>query len=161
MQYAKHERKIILGVTKMRIGEQGRPSATDAAKPAPPAADAAPTAAAAAPKTAAPPLPKPVEKMSPNELNKLFPQIQVTAEQYPALRASENFQQFSKALIDVEKEITKQIMTYNERVNAFTTVTQQFPGNIFARVCGFKTYKFYVPERGDIAYRPVDYRDDG
>jgi LemA protein len=141
LEYARHEHKMMFGVTGMRTG---KPAPSGASKPGP----------------AAPPITGSLDQMGAKELNKLFPRIQVTAEQYPALRASENFQQFSKALIDVEEQITKQLMTYNQRVNAFSTVTQQFPGNIFARVCRFKPYRFYVPERGDIKYKPVEYRHD-
>ena len=80
----------------------------------------------------------------------------MVAEQYPSLRLSENFQQFTKAIIETENKIADSIQTYNARVNDFTTILSQFPGNIFGKVCGFKPYQFYSPERFKLEFKPLN-----
>jgi len=84
-----------------------------------------------------------------------LPALQVLAEQYPTLRSTENFQQFSTAVIDAEDRIAVGIQKYNEAVNRYTTVLSQFPSNVFGKVCGFETYEFYAPERRHLKYQPI------
>jgi len=91
------------------------------------------------------------------ELAKLFPDVLLTAEQYPELKLSENFQQFSTAIVDTEGKIADQIMAYNEAVNTYTTIRTQFPGNIFGATFGFSMYDFYEPDKEIMDFKPVKY----
>lgn len=155
LEYAKHERELMVRLTKLRVRQQGAGAAAAGAKPT------------FKTKTKSP-IPKleslesleavkrQLDKMSPRQLNDLFPHIQFMAEQYPKLRLSENFQQFSKATIDTENKIAEQIKVYNQAVNHYTTVLMQFPGLVFGKVCGFEPYEFYVPDRNKLSYRPVE-----
>ncbi len=59
------------------------------------------------------------------------------AENYPTLRATENFQQLSRNLSELEDEIQASRRIYNSNVQAYNTAIQQFPGSIIANQGGF------------------------
>lgn len=63
------------------------------------------------------------------------------AEAYPALRASENFQQLSAELTDTEDKIQASRRFYNGVVRDFNIKRKTFPTNIFAGMLGFKNDK--------------------
>lgn len=107
-----------------------------------------------------PSLPPPsayLEQLTKSELNKLFPDILLVAEQYPELKLTENFQQFSQAIIDTENQIAQRIMDHNDAVNTYTTTRKQFPGNIFSAIFGFPVYEFYEPDKEHMNFEPVKY----
>jgi len=91
------------------------------------------------------------------DLDKLFPDVLLVAEQYPDLKLTENFQQFSTAIIDTETKIADQITEYNTAVNIYTTERTQFPGNIFAATFGFPPHDFYLPDKVLLNFTPAKY----
>src|SRR5262245_12404780 len=58
--------------------------------------------------------------------------LRVVAEQYPQLRATENFQQLQRNLSELEDEIQAARRIYNSNVQAYNTRIQQFPGSLIA-----------------------------
>ncbi len=77
--------------------------------------------------------------------------LRVVAEQYPELRATENFQQLQRQLSELEDEIQASRRIYNSNVQSFNTKIQQFPGSIIANQGGFTAKPFF--EIGDAAER--------
>jgi LemA protein len=77
--------------------------------------------------------------------------LNVVAEQYPELRATENFQQLQRQLSELEDEIQAARRIYNSNVQAYNTRIQQFPGSIIANQGGFQPKTFF--EIGDAAER--------
>jgi len=77
--------------------------------------------------------------------------LRVVAEQYPELRATENFQQLQRNLAELEDEIQASRRIYNSNVQSFNTKIQQFPGSIIANQGGFTAKPFF--EIGDAAER--------
>jgi LemA protein len=69
--------------------------------------------------------------------------LRVVAEQYPQLRATENFQQLQRQLSELEDEIQASRRIYNSNVQQFNTRIQQFPASIVAGQMGFNTPKQY------------------
>ena len=68
-------------------------------------------------------------------------------ENYPQLKANEQFNRLMDELAGTENRIAVERMRYNERVQEYNTATKQFPANITAKIFGFKEYPFYeVPE---------------
>jgi len=98
-----------------------------------------------------------VKKMTPPQLDKLFSNIMLVAERYPQLKLTENFQQFSAAIIETENQIAERIMDYNEAVNVYTTTLSQFPGNVFGALCGFSRHEFHTPDKEVLSFQPVKY----
>ena len=69
--------------------------------------------------------------------------LRVVAEQYPQLRATENFQQLQRQLSELEDEIQASRRIYNSNVQQFNTRIQQFPASMVADQMGFNAPKDY------------------
>lgn len=81
------------------------------------------------------------------------------SENYPQLRASENFQSLQTELTDTEDKIMASRRFYNGVVRDFNTKRKTFPTNVFANMLGFKKDKefFELDETARAeAEKPVD-----
>lgn len=65
------------------------------------------------------------------------------AENYPDLKANQNFQQLQQELSDIENKIAAARRFFNNATNEFNTSIQQFPANMFAASLGFKEEPFF------------------
>jgi LemA protein len=72
--------------------------------------------------------------------------LRAVAEQYPNLKATENFQQLSRQLSELEDEIQAARRIYNSNVQAYNTDIQQFPGSIIANQGGFAARQYFEIE---------------
>jgi LemA protein len=86
--------------------------------------------------------------------------LRAVAENYPNLRATENFQQLSRNLSELEDEIQASRRIYNSNVQSYNTSIQQFPGSIIANQGGFTAREYFEIE--DASERePVPVSFDG
>ena len=69
--------------------------------------------------------------------------LRAVAENYPTLRATENFQQLSRNLSELEDEIQASRRIYNSNVQSYNTDIQQFPASIIAKQGGFTDREFF------------------
>jgi LemA protein len=69
--------------------------------------------------------------------------LRVVAEQYPQLRATENFQQLQRQLSELEDEIQASRRIYNSNVQQFNTRIQQFPASIPAKQMGYTEKQYF------------------
>src|SRR5215218_6734454 len=69
--------------------------------------------------------------------------LRVVAEQYPELRATENFQQLQRQLSELEDEIQASRRIYNSNVQDYNTTIQQWPWSIIAKQGGFTDKPFF------------------
>src|SRR5712664_4202098 len=65
------------------------------------------------------------------------------AENYPQLKANEQFNRLMDELAGTENRLAVERMRYNEAVQAYNTSRGQFPSNMTAKVFGFKEYPFF------------------
>jgi LemA protein len=72
--------------------------------------------------------------------------LRAVAENYPTLRATENFQQLSRSLSELEDEIQASRRIYNSNVQAYNTDIEQFPGSIIANQGSFAKREFFEIE---------------
>jgi LemA protein len=72
--------------------------------------------------------------------------LRAVAENYPTLRATENFQQLSRNLSELEDEIQASRRIYNSNVQAYNTSIEQFPGSIIANQGGFAPREYFEIE---------------
>lgn len=72
--------------------------------------------------------------------------LRAIAESYPDLRATENFQQLSRNLAELEDEIQASRRIYNSNVQAYNTKIQVFPNSIVANASGHKRRDFFEIE---------------
>jgi LemA protein len=82
------------------------------------------------------------ENMLSNTLKSLF----AVAENYPTLRASENFAKLQDELSDTENKIQAARRFYNGNVRDYNTKIQIFPVNIIASSFNFKIENFFELE---------------
>lgn len=69
--------------------------------------------------------------------------LRAVAEQYPDLRATENFQQLSRNLSELEDEIQASRRIFNSNVQAYNTKIQIFPNSVVASMGGFTSREFF------------------
>lgn len=89
------------------------------------------------------------ENMLSDTLKSLF----AVAENYPDLKANQNFLELQRELADTEDKIQASRRFYNGNVRDFNTKIQVFPNNIFAGMLGFAAREFFEAE--DEAKGPV------
>jgi LemA protein len=77
------------------------------------------------------------------------------AENYPDLKASQNFQELQAELTDTEDKIQASRRFYNGVVRDFNTKRQTFPTKIFASMLGFKKDKEYFEVDDAAIQNPV------
>src|SRR5206468_12867248 len=65
------------------------------------------------------------------------------AENYPQLKANEQFNRLMDELAGTENRLAVERMRYNERVQEYNTSRRQFPANVTAKLFGFKEYPFF------------------
>lgn len=115
--YAKHENQTLREVTEMRARAQ-----------AVPAGDVAGRAAA--------------ESMLSQALGRLF----AVAEDYPELRANENFAELQETLETVEKEIQMSRRYYNGAARELNVKVESFPSNLVANTFNFDQADYFEIE---------------
>jgi LemA protein len=64
-------------------------------------------------------------------------------ENYPQLKANEQFNRLMDELSGTENRISVERMRYNEKVQEYNTARRQFPANVTAKVFGFKEYPLF------------------
>jgi len=85
------------------------------------------------------------ENMLAETLKTLF----AVTENYPELKASQNFLQLQDELTDTENKIQAARRFYNGNVRDFNTKIQVFPTNIFANLIKFNKYEFFQAAAGE------------
>lgn len=78
-----------------------------------------------------------------NMLTEALKSVFAVAENYPDLKASENFLQLQGELTDTEDKIEAARRFYNGNVRDFNTKLQVFPTNMFATSLGFAKREFF------------------
>jgi LemA protein len=115
--YAAHERETLTRVTDARAGAV--------------AADNAPPAQRA---------------QAESSLSQALGNIRVVAEQYPQLRAADNFTRLQAQLAEIEDEIQAARRIYNSNVQIYNTRQQVFPNSIVAARGDFSPREFFEIE---------------
>lgn len=93
------------------------------------------------------------------DFQKTMKSLFAVAENYPDLKASQNFQELQAELTDTEDKIQASRRFYNGVVRDFNTKRKVFPTNIFASMLGFKQDKeFFEVGEAEAAsiQNPVD-----
>src|SRR5690242_15355437 len=80
------------------------------------------------------------------KLTQALADLRAVAENYPTLRATENFQQLSRNLSELEDEIQAARRIYNSNVQSYNTDIEQFPGSIIANQGGFTKREYFEIE---------------
>jgi len=65
------------------------------------------------------------------------------AENYPQLKANEQFNRLMDELAGTENRLAVERMRYNEKVQDYDTSRRRFPANLTAKMFGFKEYPYF------------------
>lgn len=92
----------------------------------------------------------PAEKeQAENVLSGTLKSLFAIAENYPDLKANQNFLELQRELTDTEDKIQAARRFYNGNVRDFNIKIQVFPNNIFAGMLGFTKRDFFAAEEGE------------
>ncbi|MCX8202602.1 MAG: LemA family protein [Candidatus Micrarchaeota archaeon] len=81
-----------------------------------------------------------------NMLTAALKSLFAVAENYPNLRASENFLRLQEDLSDTENKIAYSRQIYNDNVLVYNRTIQTIPNNIIAGLFGFKEKEYFKAE---------------
>ena len=85
------------------------------------------------------------DKMLSGALKSLF----AVSENYPDLKANQNFISLQNELVETEDQIAASRRIYNENVNYFNTKLESIPSNIIASIFNFKKQEFFEANQED------------
>jgi LemA protein len=83
-----------------------------------------------------------------NALTQTLRSLFAVAENYPELKANENFLQLQSELSDTEEKIAFARQFYNRNVMDFNTRIEVFPNVIIAGMFNFEAFEFFEAEEG-------------
>lgn len=81
-----------------------------------------------------------------NQLTQAMSQFYVVMENYPDLKANENFLSLQEELTSTENKISFARQYYNDETMRFNTQVEQFPSNIVAGMFNFDQAEFFEVE---------------
>jgi LemA protein len=81
-----------------------------------------------------------------NMLTQAIGRLFAVAEQYPELRATENFQQLQAQLGETEGKIAVSRQVYNDAVLTYDTALETVPTNIVGNMFGFEAREYFEVE---------------
>jgi LemA protein len=84
--------------------------------------------------------------MAEGKLSAALGQFKIAVENYPDLKANQNFLALQEELTSTENKISFARQNYNDQVLFFNNKTEVFPSNIIAGMFGFKKETFFEIE---------------
>ena len=104
-------------------------------------------------------LPKLTEEKSEanEELTNAIDALMVIVENYPDLKANQNFIQLSDELAGTENRIATSRRDYNEVVTDYNTTIKKFPTNIIASLFGFEKKDYFEVSEGKTEVPEVEF----
>jgi len=125
--YAGHERSVLEQVTQLRSAARALPQGDVAAR-----------------------------AQAEGALSAALGKLMAVAENYPDLKASNNFLELQKQLSDLENELQMARRYYNGTVRNLNVLVQSFPSNLIAGLFGFGQRDFFELAEGEGAVPQVD-----
>lgn len=91
------------------------------------------------------------------ELSSALGRLMAIAENYPQLKASENFSELQAQLEGTENRINESRQLYNAAVKTYNVSVRRFPSNIFASMFGFEKKSAFEAESGAATAPTVEF----
>jgi LemA protein len=92
-----------------------------------------------------------------NQQSTALGRLLAVVENYPNLKANEQFNRLMDELAGTENRLSTARMRYNERIQEYNTTRRRFPSNMTAKVFGFKEYPYYEAPPSSQAAPKVDF----
>lgn len=84
-----------------------------------------------------------------SQIGQALARIMVTAEAYPELKASDNFQDLQRSLNEVEEQIAASRRAYNAAAQDYNDVVRMFPTNLLAVSLGYRERDYFEIADGE------------
>ena len=91
------------------------------------------------------------------ELSSALGRLLMIAENYPDLKANENFRDLQAQLEGTENRITTERMKFNESARGYNTMIRKFPNNILASIFNFETKGYFQAQEGAATAPKVEF----
>lgn len=91
------------------------------------------------------------------QLTRGLNELSVVVENYPDLKANENFKEFQAELASTENKISTERMRYNDAVKEYNTKIRRFPTNLFAGMFNFEKREYFEIDEEDAEVPEVDF----
>lgn len=91
------------------------------------------------------------------ELSNALGRLLMIAENYPDLKANENFRDLQAQLEGTENRITTERMKFNESARGYNTMIRKFPNNILASIFNFETKGYFQAQEGAATAPKVEF----
>lgn len=91
------------------------------------------------------------------QLTRGLNELSVVVENYPDLKANENFKEFQVELASTENKISTERMRYNDAVKEYNTKIRRFPTNLFAGMFNFEKREYFEIDEEDAEVPEVDF----
>jgi LemA protein len=95
-----------------------------------------------------------------DQLSGALSRLLVVVENYPDLKANENFRQLMDELAGTENRIGVAPQDYNTEVAAFNKRVKRFPGKLTASIFGFDEKEYFKADEAAKEVPKVDFGDD-
>jgi LemA protein len=92
-----------------------------------------------------------------NQQTSALGRLLAVVENYPNLKANEQFNRLMDELAGTENRLATARMRYNERLQEYNTSRRKFPGNLTAKMFGFKEYPYFEAPPAAQAAPKVDF----
>jgi LemA protein len=92
-----------------------------------------------------------------NQLTNTLKSLFAVAENYPDLKASENFRELQNTLSETEDKIAYSRQFYNDTVLMFNNKVQMFPSNLLANMFHFTEAEFFEVAESEKAVPKVEF----
>ncbi len=91
------------------------------------------------------------------QMNALADKLNVFVENYPELKASANFAELQKAILDVEEHLQAARRMYNANVTSYNAKLVMFPSSVVAGAMGATPEEFFAAEEAKRADVKMDF----
>lgn len=91
------------------------------------------------------------------EMSSALSRLLVTVENYPDLKANENFLQLQAQLEGTENRIAVERMKFNQTVQTYNTAIKRFPAAFLAGISGFREKPYFKAAPGSESAPKVDF----
>jgi hypothetical protein BACCOPRO_02968 len=92
-----------------------------------------------------------------SEVSSSLSRLLAVAENYPQLKATENFKDLQSQLEGTENRITVARNDFNDAAKSYNTKVKSFPTNLLAGMFGFKERPYFEPDAGANKAPSVDF----
>lgn len=91
------------------------------------------------------------------ELSSALGRLLMITENYPDLKANQNFRDLQVQLEGTENRIANERTQFNNLANGFNAVIRKFPANILAGLFGFEKKAYFEAEKGSESVPKVEF----